>query len=129
MSKENPYTRVYDLSNLEKGMYTFYSSSEQVDVTKKVMVDGTSIEILSKEMEYKPVFTIQDDKLMINYLNLEQEEIEVNIDNARYDIYSNNEGNPLSYNKILDISKMFHGEYRAQIKAGDKVFDHYFRVQ
>ena len=129
MSNYNPSMRVFDLSNLEDGIYTFHSSSDQVDVTKKVMVDDASVKILSKDVEYKPVFSIQDDKLSINYLNLGQEEIELSIDNALYDFLSSTEGNPLSFNKVLDISQMFNGEYRAEIKVGDKVYAHYFRVQ
>ena len=129
MSKDNPSTKAYNLSNLENGVYTFNSISEQANVTKKVSVDDSFVEILSKDVEYKPVFSIKDDKLMISYLNLEREDVEIRIDNTLYDFYYNNEGNPMSINKVLNISEMFNGEYRAQIKAGNKVYDHYFRVQ
>jgi hypothetical protein len=127
--KDNPSPKVFNLSNLENGIYTFYASSEQSNITKEVKVDDSFVEVISKEVEYKPTFIAKDGKLMINIFNIDQEEIEMSIDNALYDIYSNKEGNPISFNKAFDLSKMPMGNYYAMIKIGSRTYGHTFRVQ
>ena len=127
IQKHTP-SKIFNFSSLENGIYTFHAVSEQADVTKKIMIEDSSIEVISKEVEYKPTFIIEDDKIMVNYLNLDKEEIEMFISNSYSDLYRNSEGNSGVFQKIVNISGLDTGEYFAMIKAGDKKFIQSFYI-
>jgi hypothetical protein len=122
-------TRYYDFTNLKGGIYTFYSSEEYSTTTKKIRVEGSSVEILSKEVDYKPVFSVKGKHLNVNYFNKKMEEIEFVIDGKYDNFYQDNEGNTISFGKQFDISKLPRGVYYALMNVGGKQYYHKFNVE
>ncbi|MEE9463120.1 MAG: hypothetical protein V3V53_14870 [Bacteroidales bacterium] len=122
-------TRLYDFTNLDNGIYTFHSSDEQSTTTKRIKVEGSSIEILSKEVEYKPIFNINDKSLSVNYLNMGSEDIEFIIEGKYSSFYLVDEGNEIRFRKQFDISKLPRGEYYALMNVGNKQYYHKFNVE
>lgn len=121
-------TRLYDFTNLDNGIYTFHSSDEQSTTTKRIKVEGSSIEILSKEVEFKPIFNINDKSLSVSYLNNGSEDIEFIIEDKYSSFYQIDEGNEISFSKQLDISRLPRGEYYALMNVGGKQHYHNFKV-
>ena len=128
IKKGSSTAKIYNFSNLDDGIYTFYSITEQVNITKKIMVNNSSIEVISNEVEYKPVFIIKDNHLLVNYLNLEQEEIEMVIYNSNAELYRSTEGNSEVYQKKFHFSHHERGEYFAKITVGRKNYTHSFDI-
>ena len=120
--------KVYNFSNLDEGVYTFYSETDHANFTKKVKVENSSVEVISNEVEYKPAFIVEDEKLMVNYLNLDQEKIKMAVYSSYADYYNSTEGNSKVFQKKFDISGLDSGEYFAMIKVGDKNFIHNFNI-
>jgi hypothetical protein len=83
---------------------------------------------LSKEVDYKPVFNIDDKILSVNYLNKGSEDIELIIEGKYSSYYQNDEGNEISFSKQLDISRLPRGEYYALMNVGGKQHYHKFKV-
>jgi hypothetical protein len=122
------YGKVYDFSKLEDGIYTFYSESDYVTTIKQVQVEKASVKILSTEVEYSPVFVLKNQMLAVNFFNKDLEDMEFSIENNAAVFYENEEGNNISFQKMLNISQMPPGEYYATLKVGGRTFGHTFTV-
>ena len=120
------YDKVYDLSNLEDGVYTFTSDGEFISTIKKVQVEGSTTREISKEATYKPVITLKGDYLKVNYFNKGQEDIEFTIEGSGEIFHESDGGNEVGYGKILDVSQMPSGNYYARLKVGNKEYYHSF---
>ena len=120
--------KIYNFSSVDNGIYTFHSTIENANTTIKIMVKNSSIEVISKEVEYKPVFIINDDRLLVSYSNLEEEEIEMVIYNSSVDFYNSTEGNSKVFRKKFDISGMKRGEYFAMLIVGGRDYNHSFNI-
>jgi hypothetical protein len=116
------YGKVYDLSELEDGIYTFSSNGEYITTTKKMMVEGSSVREISKEATYKPVISLKDNYLKVNYFNKGQEDIEFSVEGSGEIFHESKGGNDIVYGKILDVSQMPTGKYYAKLKVGNKEY-------
>ena len=128
INQKSSTTRIYDFTNLESGVYTFESRMDLMNVTKKIGVNDSKVEILSKEFEFKPVFMVKRDQLMVNFMNQEMAEIEFTLESSDEIYYTGNEGNDFNFQKTIDISKLWNGEYYATLKVGGQTYYHYFNV-
>ncbi len=118
------YGKVYDFSDLQDGVYTFTSNGEYITTTKRIMVEGSSAREISKEASYKPVITLKDSYLKVNYFNENQEDIEFSIEGSGSGniFHESKGGNDIVYGKMLDVSKMPAGKYYARLKVGNKEY-------
>jgi hypothetical protein len=121
------YGKVYDLSNLEDGVYTFTSDGEYITTTKKIQVEGSTTREISEKATYKPAITLKDNYLKVNYFNQGQEDIEFSIEGSGAIFHESDGGNEITYGKMLDVSKMPSGDYYAKLKVGNKEYYHSFR--
>ena len=121
------YGKVYDLSDLEDGVYTFTSDGEIITTTKKIQVEGSTAREISKEATYKPVFTLKDNLLKVNYFNKGQENIEFMIQGSGNIFHESKGGNDIVYGKMLDVTRMPPGNYYARLKVGNKEYYHSFK--
>jgi hypothetical protein len=121
-------TKVYDFSNLRDGIYTFESKSENMNITKKIGVEGSKVEILSKESEFKPIFSVENDELRVNFLNQNMEDVEFSIESTAEVFYQENEGNEMNFQKKFNISNLWLGDYYAKLKVAGNTYYHYFNV-
>jgi len=129
IKKGSSTAKIYDFSNVDDGIYTLNSKTDQANVTKTIMVENSSIKVISSEVEYKPAFIIKENSLLVNYLNLEQEEIEMVIYNSyNTEFYKSTEGNSQVFQKKFDVSNMERGEYFAMIKVSGKNYIHSFNI-
>jgi hypothetical protein len=120
------YGKVYDLSELDDGIYTFTSRGEYITTTKKIKVEGSSARELSKEATYKPVISLEDNYLKVNYFNKNQEDIEFSIESSGTVFHESDVNNDIAYGKMLNVSKMPPGKYYAKLKVGNKDYYHQF---
>lgn len=120
------YGKVYDLSNLEDGVYTFTSDGEYISTTKKIEVEGSTAREISKEATYKPVITLKGDYLKVNYFNKGQEDIEFSIEGSGEIFHESDGSNEVAYGEMLDVSQMPSGNYYARLKIGNKEYYHSF---
>jgi hypothetical protein len=120
------YGKTYDLSELDDGIYTFTSSGDFISTTKKIKVEGSSAIEISKEASYKPVISLKDKYLRVNYFNKAGEDIEFSIEGSGGIFHEGNRSNDIAYGEMLDVSKMPKGNYYAKLKVGNKEYFHHF---
>jgi hypothetical protein len=126
---ETKFGKVYDLSNLENGIYTISSSSGLITTTKKIEVEGSSTREIGEETTYKPYFVLKNNYLEIQLLNREQENIEITIDGFETIHHERYAGNNQVFGKKLDVSSLPRGEYSAEVKVGKKSHYHRFKIK
>ena len=120
--------KLYDLSNLSDGVYTFESITDYMNITKKIGIENSKVEILSKETEFKPYFSVEENQLKVNFANQDQNAVALSIENDFQVFYQGKGGSDFHFQKILDISNLLLGEYYAKLKVGGKTYYHYFDV-
>ena len=123
------FGKVYDLSNLDDGIYTITSSSELVSTTKKIKVEGSSTREIGIETTHKPHFELKDKHLQIQLLNQDRESIKISIDGFETIHQESYAGNDQVFAKILDVSSLPRGEYSAEVKVGKKSHYHRFKIK
>jgi hypothetical protein len=123
------FGKVYDLSNMEDGIYTITSSSALVSTTKKIKVEGSSTSEIGEETTYKPHFALKDNYLKIQLLNEDRENIEISIDGFETIHHERYAGKDPVFGKMLDVSSLPRGEYSAEVKVGRKSYYHRFKIK
>jgi len=98
-------------------------------VYKRQQIHRSDVEVLSNEVEYKPVFSTKDGTLRVNYLNIKSEDIKFSIESGNSVFYESVDGSDISYQKMLNISTMHPEDYYATVEAGDKTYSYYFYVR
>ena len=129
IKSQKSYGRVYDFTHLQDGKYTIISNDDYIRTTTEVNVHQSDVEVLSNEVEYKPVFSTEGSYLRVNYLNIKSEDIKFTIEGGNSVLYESADGKNVSYQKMLDISKMLPGDYHATVEAGDKTYGYSFYVR
>lgn len=127
IEKGSVYKRIYDFSELERGYYTIISDSKDLKVTKIIQVNTQSIEVVSTEYFYRPVFTMQGDILHIEYKNPDQSDVKISIEDSE-DIYymENLQGDEL-FKKSFNIQQLSRGEYTVRFEVNGYRFAYYIR--
>ncbi len=121
-------SKVYDVSNLEDGVYSFTSEMDFFTTYKKIKVESSTIEVISKLVEYRPVFSVKGDYLLINFLNLDQDDLEIVIESYDRIYHRGDLENTATYHKAFDIRNLSRGEYFATLSSSGKTFRHSFQV-
>jgi len=124
------YPKIYDFTKLEDGIYNFYSELERTETITEIKVENAYVEVINKVHEFLPFFKVEGNRLMVMYLNDEWDEIEFTIESIDHRIfYNGEEGNPMIFQKIFDVSNMLNGEFYAMLKVGNKTsYYHYFEL-
>ena len=121
-------TKLFDLSNFGDGVYSFNSEMDYINTTKEIEVKNSSAEVISKVVEFSPVFTMEGDNLLINFLNIDQENIILAIESDYMVYHEGFEGSSATYHKMLNVGNLPWGEYSAMLTVGERTFRHTFKV-
>lgn len=130
IKSQRSYGRVYDFSALEDGVYNIVSEDDFIKTTTDFRIYRSDIEVLNNNVEYKPLFSTDEGTIMVNYLNIDTEDIKFYIESSKNDkLYKSEEGSDISFQKKLDISKMKPGDYYATLEVGKKSYSYYFYIR
>lgn len=129
IQSQKPYGRVYDFTGLTDGTYTITSNDDYIRTTSKVEVKHADVAVLSNEIEYKPIFLMKDNALLVNYFNSDAKDITFSIEDKYGVLYENTEGNNRAFQKRVNISKMIPGRYFAKVDIGDRSYGYDFYVR
>ena len=129
LQSQRSYGRMYDFTNLKDGKYTIISDDDYITTTTEVKVGRSNVEVLNNEFEYKPIFSTKESSIMVNYLNINAEDIKFSIEGEQGILYESAEGSDISFQKKMSISKMHPGDYYANIEVGSKTYSYYFYVR
>jgi hypothetical protein len=120
------YGKVYDLSNLDEGIYTITASGELVTTTRKIKVEGSSATEISCKTSFRPFIMLKDNYLKVQFFNQNQENIEFTVEGSGTIYHQSKPGDELVFGEMLDVSKMPAGKYFARVNVGIKSYYYSF---
>lgn len=124
IKKGSSYRKVYDFSNVKTGIYRIISNSDYLKMTKTLKVNENSIEVLSTEFLHRPIFTLKDDLLTVQYMNLTRSNVELSIENSERIFYKANLPSDVIFKKRFDVHKLYPGEYNVLFETNGNRFSH-----
>ncbi len=74
-----PYFKKFDVSNLISGNYTVSIEDSLKRINYSVTIDGDTLEISKPKRTNKPVFRKKGDRIYVNLLNLDLEDIAITV--------------------------------------------------
>lgn len=126
VSKESFLERKYDLSNLDNGVYTVITESDLKSVEKTIRVESNGLSVLKEESRYHPSFSIDGDYLMVNYLNVNNDDVSIVLEDATSRYFRENGVSDMVYGKKLDIKRLKMGKYTVALKSGGNTYNYSF---
>jgi hypothetical protein len=126
VSKDAEMGKLYDFSQLDNGVYTLMTKTEQKSVAKTFEVKNGALVVLEEEKQYRPVFSLDGDILSISYLNLDEKQISLALESKSSQHLEEVGGNDMMYGKRLNIKKLPKGEYSVALTAGIYTYNYFF---
>lgn len=123
---KNNDVRTYDFSEVKEGTYTFIIDTEFKSVEKTILVENQSLKVLNEETMYRPLISVEGDILTISYINLNEEDISIKIEDNSHLYMDKKVGNDVAFGKKLNIEKLPKGEFTATLSTGDNTYNYYF---
>ncbi|MFP4844672.1 hypothetical protein [Winogradskyella sp. PE311] len=123
-------TNLFDFSQLRDGNYTvevnkdFVIEINSINVKNNVVTFNSNIE----EKIYKPVFRIENSKIIISKLALDNKGMDIKLYYNDEVIFSETVKGEKILNRIYQLDNSFKGEYTTVIRSNDRVFVETFRI-
>jgi hypothetical protein len=95
-------------------------------------VEMNEMNILREDISYRPVFWINDDMLSISFMNLDQGEVyltledELPVNDEVTVLYEEKAKSDMSYQRIFNIKNLSKGEYTLTLTTGGKTYNYLF---
>jgi hypothetical protein len=127
--KGNP-TSLFDFMQLENGIYTIEINKDFVIEIHSIVVKNHIAKLLkdSTEKIFKPVFRLEDSRVLISKLALDTDEMTVELYYQNELIYTDNIKGKEILNRVYKLDETLRGDYTAIIKSNDRAFVENFRI-
>ncbi len=73
------YSRLFNFTNLENGVYKLVTTTGHKVVTNEIQVNESEIKLNKTEVEFQPVYRLEDKLLKIDFLNTDAHEVRLTI--------------------------------------------------
>tara|TARA_R110000868_G_scaffold98706_2_gene271731 strand:+ start:17715 stop:18299 length:585 start_codon:yes stop_codon:yes gene_type:complete len=113
----------FDLSKLQKGVYTFKMDNATKLVTYTILIEENGISILEKAENTKPIFRVKEGMVFINLLNRDMQKVDIKVyDASDRLLFSEAITDKLVVEKAINFKKAFKGEYTITVKDTNGVY-------
>ncbi|MBO0592149.1 hypothetical protein I2486_12120 [Cellulophaga sp. E16_2] len=121
--KSSSLRKKFDLSKLEKGVYTFRVDDMTLVTTYAILIDGESIRILNKDEVIKPVFRMKDGMIFVNLLNVDKMDVEIKVyDSNDRVLFTQKISDTLIVEKAVNFKTAHKGDYTITVKNANGVY-------
>lgn len=121
-SKQNKaaagFRSVFDLSELEDGLYTVKLKTGMASVNGEIEVGNGEIKVKTTKTKFEPYFSYDTKLLKLSYLNFDQKELSILVYNNGELVFKTKLGNDFNIQRAFDVSKMVEGKFNF-VLAGD----------
>ena len=119
------YTRKYDFSKLENGVYFFTVKIDNESKETKFNMENGKMTLLKQTKMVEPVFMFDDNQFKLSFLNFEGENTSLTVyDSNRNQLYQKDLKSDFVTQHGLDFSKVNRGSYRAVLSAGNNAYSY-----
>lgn len=122
--------RLFDFSQLKDGVYTVEIIKDFEIEILNLQVESKKVTLLTETQEkiFKPVFRIEEDKLIISKLALDTKQMTVELYYEDESIYTETIKGDEVLNRVYHLDRNVRGEYTAIVRTNDRVFVQNFKI-
>jgi hypothetical protein len=119
-----------DFSQYRNGTYTLVSETGNMRLNKVIKVKNSNIELIDRYLSYTPVFKQEGDFLKVHFINNEDSDIRIRIEDqlSTYHkaYYSNDEYR--TFDRVFSLENLSTGRYTFTLSANGEEFNHTFEI-
>ena len=130
IERPGTYSKVFDLTNLEDGIYTTELDKDFEIHVKKIEVKNGFVTFLKKENKviFKPVIRTKGDLLLISKITFNKEPLKIVLYYDNDIIFSETLAGKELQNRVYKLSKTERKAYKVIINTGNRTYTKYFTL-
>jgi len=123
-------SHLYDFSQLKDGTYIIEVNKDFEIEISTVEVKNNTVSFINKRSEkiFKPVFRLENGKLLISKMALDHPKMEVELYYGNELIHAETVKGSEILNRVYQLDHSIKGEYTAVVKSNGRVFAKNFRI-
>lgn len=126
---EGLFSKKLNLKDLVDGIY--YLSADDVikNYSYTIVLDNNTVEIFKIKEDIKPFFRKNDNRILMNYLNLDKSDISIKVvDAENRTVFSQEVSNEMIVEKAFNFTDAYAGTYTLIVKSAGKTYTEEFVV-
>lgn len=131
MQNDGDFTSQFNFSKLEDGLYTLEINKDFEIVTSKFVVNSKQVTFLdnTETKVYKPVFRMEDTKVLISQLALDKEStLDIRIFFEGEVIHSEKVSGNAILNRVYNLKENIPGKYKVVMRANGRTYRKTFKI-
>lgn len=113
---------VFNLSELENGVYTFKVKTGTASAMQEVAINNGKMELQETKTELEPYFALDGDVLKVSYLNFDKEDLSLHIYDSTGQVYEAGLGSPFVVQKGLNIENLNGEPYKVVLATENDTY-------
>jgi len=121
--EDEDYTKKFDLSKLEKGLYFLKMDNLTKTIEYTISVEDSEVRVIARDEVAKPFFRKNGNILYVNYLNQKLNPITINVvDSANRVVFTQEMGNDFVVGKMFNFAGAAKDEYTVSVSGGNNTY-------
>tara|TARA_R110002167_G_scaffold57387_1_gene162473 strand:+ start:619 stop:1206 length:588 start_codon:yes stop_codon:yes gene_type:complete len=123
IKEDEDYTKKFDLSNLEEGLYYLKMESLIRTVEFTISVEDSEVNVIARNEVTKPFFRKNGDVLYLNYLNQKLNPVVINVvDSSNRLVFTQKFDKDLVVGKVFNFTNAVKDEYTVSVSEGSNTY-------
>ncbi|MDX1758784.1 MAG: hypothetical protein R3306_04095 [Arenibacter algicola] len=123
IKEDEDYTKKFDLSNLEEGLYYLKMESLIRTVEFTISVEDSEVNVIARNEVTKPFFRKNGDVLYLNYLNQKLNPVVINVvDSSNRLVFTQKFDKDLVVGKVFNFTNAVKDEYTVSVSEGANTY-------
>ena len=123
IKEDEDYTKKFDLSKLDEGLYFLKMESLTRTVEFTISVEDSEVNVIDRDEITKPFFRKNGDVLYINYLNLKLSPVVINlVDSANRVVFTQKLDKELVIGKVFNFTNAVKDDYTVSVSEGTNTY-------
>lgn len=130
IKEKGNYSKIFDLTSLEKGDYTVELNKDFEIITKSIRVDARSVELITEKNVtiFKPVLRKKKNKVFVSQFSFEAAPLTIDIYFEDELISSETLEGKKELNRIYSLSEQEKGDYKVIMYSNDRAYIEEFKL-
>ena len=123
IKEDEDYTKKFDLSKLEEGLYFLKMESLTRTVEFTISVEDSEVNVIARDEITKPFFRKNGDVLYLNYLNQKLSPVVINVvDSSNRVVFTQKFDKELVVGKVFNFTNAVKDDYTVSVSEGTKTY-------
>ena len=123
IKEDEDYSKKFDLSKLEEGLYYLKMESLIKTVEFTISVEDSEVNVIARDEVAKPFFRKSNGILYVNYLNQKLNEVVINVvDSDNRVVYTQKMGKDLVIGKMINFTSAVKDDYTVSLSEGANTY-------